>query len=77
MELLRPMIAGLEHRRMCELLDIIEQHNFNALRIPLSYETIKHIDDPAFGTDRKYVDPELQGKVRATNEHANGKSLER
>lgn len=64
MELPRPMIAGLEDRRMRDLLDILEQHNFNALRIPLSYEAVKHMDEPFYGADRKYVDPELEGKVR-------------
>lgn len=64
MELPTPMIAGLEDRRMGDLLDILQQHNFNALRIPLSYEVIKHMDDPGQGLSVKYVDPELQGKVR-------------
>lgn len=48
---------------MSELLDILEQHNFNAIRLPLSYDIIAHLEDYGHGADRSYVDFELQGKV--------------
>jgi aryl-phospho-beta-D-glucosidase BglC (GH1 family) len=49
---------------MTDLLDILEAHNFNAIRVPLSYEVIKHMDEPGHGVgDRNYKDPELQGKT--------------
>lgn len=62
-ELPEPIISGLEHRHMSELLDILEQKNFNAIRVPLSYEVIMHMDDSGHGADRAYVDLGLQGKT--------------
>lgn len=58
-----PMISGLEHRKMGDLLDFLAERNFNALRIPLSYEVITHIDDPQYRANEiNYADPELRGK---------------
>lgn len=48
---------------MSEVLDILEEHNFNAIRVPLSYEVIQHMDDYGHGADRAYVDFELRGRV--------------
>ncbi len=48
---------------MGDLLDILERQNFNAIRMPLSYEVIKHMDEAGHGVDRNYVDPELRGKT--------------
>lgn len=62
-ELPEPIISGLEKRHMSELLDILEQNNFNAIRVPLSYEIIAHSDDYGHGANRAYVDFELRGKV--------------
>lgn len=49
---------------MSELLDILEEHNFNAIRVPLSYDVIQKMDDYGHGADRTYVDAELRGRVR-------------